>query len=150
GTLSVTTRTVSVTVSPSPGTINEGQTATVTVTVTDTSGTALVNVDPTGTVSLSATGPLTLGQTSCTLTGNASGASTCRVTVTRVDTPGGTVEASSAGAFPHQSGRTSGGLTVNNVAPTVGATTAPLTPTAVNTAISASASFTDPGILDTH
>jgi hypothetical protein len=35
-------------------------------------------------------------------------------------------------------------------APTVGPITAPLTPVAVNTAISASASFTDPDVLETH
>jgi hypothetical protein len=39
---------------------------------------------------------------------------------------------------------------VNNVAPTVGVITAPVAPVQVGTAISASASFTDPGILDTH
>jgi hypothetical protein len=39
---------------------------------------------------------------------------------------------------------------VRNVAPTMGAITAPVAPVQVGTAISASASFTDPGILDTH
>ena len=39
---------------------------------------------------------------------------------------------------------------VRNVAPTVGAVTAPVAPVLVGTAVSASASFTDPGILDTH
>jgi PKD repeat protein len=41
-------------------------------------------------------------------------------------------------------------VTVLNVPPTVGAVTAPQAPVAVNTAISAGASFTDPGIRDTH
>ncbi len=39
---------------------------------------------------------------------------------------------------------------VRNVAPTVGAIVAPIEPTLVETAISTSASFTDPGRLDTH
>jgi hypothetical protein len=46
------------------------------------------------------------------------------------------------------SGSTS--ITVLNVAPTVGAITAPQAPVQINTAIATSASFTDPGILDTH
>lgn len=41
-------------------------------------------------------------------------------------------------------------LTVNNVAPTIGPITAPADPVPVNSAISTSASFADPGILDTH
>lgn len=47
-------------------------------------------------------------------------------------------------------GTASVAVTVNNVAPTVGVITAPLAPVQVNTAITASASFTDPGTLDTH
>ncbi|MBM3237751.1 T9SS type A sorting domain-containing protein, partial [Candidatus Poribacteria bacterium] len=41
-------------------------------------------------------------------------------------------------------------VTVNNVAPTAGTITAQLEPVMVNNTISASASFTDPGTLDTH
>ena len=41
-------------------------------------------------------------------------------------------------------------VTVNNVPPEVGAITAPVKPVQVNSAINASADFTDPGILDTH
>jgi phospholipase/lecithinase/hemolysin len=41
-------------------------------------------------------------------------------------------------------------FTVTEVSPTVGAITAPLSPNAVNVAISASASFTDASPLDTH
>jgi len=41
-------------------------------------------------------------------------------------------------------------VTVNNVAPSVGPITAPLDPIEVGTEISASADFTDPGVLDTH
>lgn len=41
-------------------------------------------------------------------------------------------------------------LKVNNVAPSVGAITAPTSPVAVGNAIAASAAFTDPGTLDSH
>jgi hypothetical protein len=41
-------------------------------------------------------------------------------------------------------------IPVNNVAPAVGAITAPADPTLVNTTVNASAGFTDPGVLDTH
>jgi hypothetical protein len=41
-------------------------------------------------------------------------------------------------------------VNVLNVAPTVGAITAPIDPIEVGTNISANASFTDPGVLDTH
>lgn len=44
----------------------------------------------------------------------------------------------------------SGTINISNVAPTVGAITAPVDPTAVNTVINVSANFTDPGVLDTH
>jgi PKD repeat protein len=42
------------------------------------------------------------------------------------------------------------GVTVNNVAPVVGDITAPIDPVPVNTAINASASFSDAGTSDTH
>lgn len=41
-------------------------------------------------------------------------------------------------------------VTITNVAPTVGIITAPLDPVLVNTAISTSVTFNDPGVLDTH
>lgn len=41
-------------------------------------------------------------------------------------------------------------VSVLNVAPTVGAITAPVAPNQVNSTIGTSASFTDPGVLDTH
>jgi len=41
-------------------------------------------------------------------------------------------------------------VNVLNVAPTVGAINAPVDPNSVNTTISVSAGFTDPGVLDTH
>jgi PKD repeat protein len=41
-------------------------------------------------------------------------------------------------------------VTVNNVAPTVGAINAPISPVLLKTTINTSANFTDPGVLDTH
>ena len=41
-------------------------------------------------------------------------------------------------------------VTINNVPPTVGAISASVNPVPVNTAINATANFTDPGVLDTH
>jgi hypothetical protein len=41
-------------------------------------------------------------------------------------------------------------VTVNNVAPTVGPISAPIDPVAVGTSVTASADFTDPGVLDSH
>lgn len=41
-------------------------------------------------------------------------------------------------------------VVVNNLAPVVGTITAPMIPVQVNTAVNASASFTDAGVLDTH
>jgi len=49
-----------------------------------------------------------------------------------------------------QSGVVAARVTVNNVSPSVGTITAPSSPVQVNTSVSASASFTDPGVLDTH
>ena len=47
-------------------------------------------------------------------------------------------------------GTASATATIDNVAPTVGPITAPTAPVEAGTAVTASASFTDPGILDTH
>lgn len=41
-------------------------------------------------------------------------------------------------------------VTVNNANPSTGAITAPVDPVIINTAITASSNFTDPGVLDTH
>jgi len=49
-----------------------------------------------------------------------------------------------------QSSSATATATINNVAPTVGAITAPIAPVSVGTPITASAAFTDPGTLDTH
>jgi PKD repeat protein len=45
---------------------------------------------------------------------------------------------------------TSVSVTVINVAPTIGAISAPLSPSAVSTTVSVSATFSDPGVRDTH
>jgi PKD repeat protein len=47
-------------------------------------------------------------------------------------------------------GTASATASIDNVAPTVGPITAPVDPVSVGTAVTAAASFTDPGILDTH
>src|SRR3989344_1828925 len=47
-------------------------------------------------------------------------------------------------------GTRTGTITVNNMKPSVGIITAPINPVQVNTPIFASASFTDPGVVDTH
>jgi len=52
----------------------------------------------------------------------------------------------SAGLCGHDSST----VTINNVPPTVGPITASVNPVPPNTAINASANFTDPGVLDTH
>lgn len=41
-------------------------------------------------------------------------------------------------------------IDIANVAPTIGTITAPTSPTQINTAVNTSATFTDPGVLDTH
>ena len=41
-------------------------------------------------------------------------------------------------------------VNITNIAPTVGVISAPVAPVQVNTAITANATFTDPGVLDTH
>ncbi|HTX91270.1 MAG TPA: lamin tail domain-containing protein [Anaerolineales bacterium] len=44
----------------------------------------------------------------------------------------------------------SAAVAINNVAPSLGPITAPTSPVPVNSPVNASASFTDPGVLDTH
>ncbi len=41
-------------------------------------------------------------------------------------------------------------VTINNVAPSVSAIIAPVAPVLINTSVNVSATFTDPGVLDTH
>jgi streptogramin lyase len=132
-------------VTPSLGatTINEGQSATLGVTFTDPdpqdTHTAVVSWgdgSANTTVNLSA-GVYSVSGLSHTYQDNLPGNAAYTVTATVADSSGQSA-----------SGTTS--LTVLNVPPTVGAITAPTAPVPVNTAISASAAFTDPGVLDTH
>ncbi len=164
GTLTVNPRASSTGVSLAVSTINEGSSTTVTITVSDASGgttngvtSAGVNVIPSGTITLSLSGTnnvgqsdMTLSASSCTLTANANGTATCTVTVNGLDNPGGTISASYAGDATHTGSSGSAALAVLNVAPTVGAITAPIAPQNITTTINTSANFTDPGILDTH
>jgi PKD repeat protein len=117
------------------GPINEGASATVTIVATDPAGAADplsyefdCNNDSTYEV-----GPQSGNAASCAFNDNGSYVVSVRVS----DGDGGVATGSTA-------------VTVNNVAPTVGAITAPTAPVRVNTVINTSASFTDPGVLDTH
>jgi len=101
-------------------TVDEGQMATNSGTVSDPDG-VVNNNDGTWSWSFNTTDDLA-GQT---------------VTITADDGNDGVSE-------------TSFDLTVNNVAPTVGAISAPVDPQAVGTAVNASAGFSDPGTGDTH
>jgi hypothetical protein len=119
----------------SNATVNEGDTYSANGSFTDsdsTSWTATVDYgDSSGTNSLSLSG------TNFSLSHIYKDNGTYTVTVSVTDNQGAT-------------GTGTGTITVNNVAPTVGTITAPSSPVLVNTAITASANFTDPGVLDTH
>ena len=58
-----------------------------------------------------------------------------------------TLKVTDAGGLTNTAGVT---VSIANVAPAVGAITAPLVPVPLATPVTASASFTDPGVLDTH
>jgi streptogramin lyase len=124
-------------------TINEGQSATLGGTFTDPntldSHTVVVAWgDGSANTSLSlGSGVYSFSGVSHTYQDNLPNNAPYTITVTVTDNHGASA-----------SGSTS--ITVRNVAPTVGAITAAVAPVPVNTAVSASASFTDPGILDTH
>src|SRR6266699_3458337 len=119
----------------SNATINEGDTYSANGSFTDsdsTSWTATVDYgDGTGSQ------PLTLSGTNFSLSHVYKDNGTYIETVSVTDNQGAT-------------GSIIATVTVNNVTPTVGAITAPSSPVLINTAITASAHFTDPGVLDTH
>ena len=114
-----------------PYTVNEGSSVTLTATGTDPEGQPLTyawDLDNNGTFE-------TPGQ-SVSFTG-VDGPATLTVNVQVTDNGGLTAKASTT-------------VTVNNVAPVVGVITAPTSPVKVSTTVSASANFTDKGVLDTH
>jgi hypothetical protein len=119
------------------GTINEGSTYTETGSFTDSDSTSWTGTvdygDGTGSQTLNISGNnFTLSHVYKDNNPNP-----YTVTVSITDNQGAT-------------GNATAQVTVNNVAPTVGTITASINPIQVNTATTASAAFTDPGILDTH
>ena len=125
------------TINPFAGaTINEGDTYSTNGSFTDadssTSWTATVNYgDGSGVQSL------TLSGTNFSLSHIYKDNGTYTVTVNVVDNQGAT-------------GTSIANVNVNNISPTVSAISAPTAPVVLGTSISSSASFTDPGALDTH
>lgn len=116
-------------------TINESQTATNTGTYSDPDSDQIVTITASiGTISKSGTNSGTWTWSYQTTDGPAQSQT---VTITADDGYSGV----STTTFQ---------LTVNNVAPTIGPITAPIDPVAVGALITASATFTDPGTLDTH
>jgi len=119
----------------SGGTINEGNTYSTSGSFTDpdsTSWTATVDYGDS-----SGTQPLVLSGMNFSLSHVYKDNGIYTVTVSVTDNQGAT-------------GTGTATVTVNNVAPSVGTITAPSSPILVNTSFTASASFTDPGVLDTH
>jgi len=111
-------------------TVDEGQTATNSGTVSDPDGDTVTLSASAGTVTNNNDGTWSWSfDTTDDLAGT--------VTITADDGNGGVSE-------------TSFDLTVNNVAPTVGAISAPVDPQQVGTTVNASAGFSDPGTGDTH
>jgi hypothetical protein len=147
----VNKRNTSTVVSVVPGTVNEGQPATVTVVVTDVESLG-TKVDPAGTVSFgSSSTDVTLSGSSCNLTGGGNGTASCSVTLTALDGPSTpTITATYSGSGIHSGSINGAGLTVNNVAPTIGSITGPVDPVKVGVSTSVTVNFTDPGVLDTH
>jgi hypothetical protein len=148
----VNKRTTTTSVTLSPSTVDEGGTSTVTVTVSDIESAGSKQY-PAGTVSVgSSDGSLAFSGT-CTL-GNTltSGISSCSVMVLAKDgfkTPLITAYFSESPVHFASSG--SAILTVNNVAPTITAVTGvPSAPQPAPYTALLSATFTDPGVLDTH
>jgi len=119
----------------SGGTINEGGTYTSNGSFTDPDSTSW-----TGTVDYgdsSGSHSLTLSGMNFSLSHVYKDNGTYTVTVSVTDNQGAT-------------GTSTAQVTVNNVAPTPGAITISPNPVQINTSVSATANFTDPGVLDTH
>lgn len=113
-------------------TVDEGQQALNTGTYSDADGDNLVLSASAGSIVMNADGTW-----SWQFDATDGPAQSQTVTITADDGNGGVAQVS----FD---------LIVNNVNPMITSITVPLDPTAVNTSVNASASFTDPGILDTH
>ncbi len=116
------------------GPIEEGSSATITVTATDPAGandplSYEFDCDGDGAYEI---GSQPANSAACTYGDNGN-----FVVNVRVSDDGGTATGSTT-------------VIVNNVAPSVGAITAPSSPVPVNTPINTSVNFTDPGTLDTH
>jgi hypothetical protein len=119
----------------SNATINEGATYSASGSFTDTDSTSWTATVDYG--DNSGTQSLILSGTNFSLSHVYQDNGTYTVTISVTDNQGAT-------------GTGTATITVNNVAPTVGTITAPSSPVLVNTAMTASANFTDPGVLDTH
>ena len=137
-----------------PGTLSEGESALVTVFVTDVESLG-TKVDPADTVSFDSSSPnVTLSGSSCTLAGGGNGTASCSVTLTALDgrrpPTTTTITATYSGSGIHNGSTGGAGLTVNNVAPTIGLITGPVDPVRVGVSTSVTVNFTDPGVLDTH
>ena len=120
---------------PSSATINEGDTYSATGSFTDsdsTSWTATVDYGDGGGAQ-----PLTLSGTNYTLSHVYQDEGIYTITIAVTDNQGATGTGTST-------------VTVNNAPFSIGAVTIPSPIAKINTAISASASFTDPGVLDSH
>jgi hypothetical protein len=147
----VNTRTTTTTVTLSPASISEGGSSLVTVTVTDVES-AGTKSNPSGTVTIGSSNPSdTFTSMTCALAPLDGDKGRCSVTVTAPDNGSRTITANYPGNTVHSASSGSALLSVGNVPPTVGPITAtPSGPQPIGSTISFSASFTDPGILDTH
>ncbi len=116
-------------------TINEGDTYSATGSFTDPDSTSWTGAVDYG--DSSGSHSLTLSGMNFSLSHVYKDNGTYTVTVSVTDNQGAT-------------GTSTAQVTVNNVAPTPGAITISPNPVQINTSVSATANFTDPGVLDTH
>ncbi|MDE2590920.1 MAG: PKD domain-containing protein, partial [Patescibacteria group bacterium] len=116
-------------------TLNEGDTYSTNGSFSDSDSTSWTSTVDYG--DGSSIQPLTLSETNFTLNHIYKDEGIYTVTVVVVDNQGASSEVNTT-------------VTVNNAPFTVSSITAPTSPATVNTSITASASFIDPGVLDTH
>ncbi|MBI4888823.1 MAG: MBG-2 domain-containing protein, partial [Acidobacteria bacterium] len=146
GTLTVTAATTTVTVTKK--TIDEGSRTFLTLTVANTEPDA--TVAPTGTVSATADGTLSLNTLSCALVPGDGATSSCDVETTGLDNAGGTITATFTGGGGLNGDTGSETITVNNVAPSDIRPTLSAAAITENESVTLSGTFTDPGTADTH